>query len=93
MEDELILHNNLALARKEKIIVEKAELSDDRAEEIDRALHLLDVGKMVTLVFYNGYEYQKISGCISDFSPQNKRFAVAKREILFENIYELCIDE
>lgn len=82
-----------ALAKKEKIIVPKAELSDDRLEEIDRALHLLDVGRMVTLVFYNGCEYQKISGCVSEFSPQNKKLAVAKREILFENIYELCIDE
>lgn len=82
-----------ALARKEKIIVPKAELSDDRMEEIDRVLHLLEVGKMVTLVFYNGYEYQKIEGCVSEFSPENKRLAVAKREILFENIYDLCIDE
>lgn len=82
-----------ALARKEMVIVEKAELSEDRMEEIDRALHLLEVGKMVTLVFYNGYEYQKISGCVSEFSPEKKLLAVAKRPILFENIYELCIDE
>lgn len=82
-----------ALARKEMVIVERAELAEDRIQEIDRVLHLLDVGKMVTLVFYNGYEYQRISGCVSEFSPEKKRLAVAKREILFENIYDLSLDE
>lgn len=82
-----------ALARKEMVIVPKAELSEDRMDEIDRVLHQLEVGKMVTLVFYNGYEYQKISGCVSEFSPQQKRLAVAKRPVLFENIYELTLDE
>lgn len=82
-----------ALTRKEMVIVERAELAEDRIQEIDRVLHLLDVGKMVTLVFYNGYEYQRISGCVSEFSPEKKRLAVAKREILFENIYDLSLDE
>lgn len=81
-----------ALAQKEKVIVPKAELADDRMEEIDRAMRKISVGCMVEVVFYNGCEYQRLVGCVSSFSPQNKTLSVIKTQISFENIYDLRLE-
>ncbi len=78
-----------ALSQKEKVIVPKAELAEDRVEEIDRAMHMISVGCMVEVVFYNGYEYQRLVGCVSEFKPQSKTLSVIKTQISFENIYDL----
>lgn len=82
-----------ALIKKEKVIVPKAELADDRMEEIDRALHEISAGRMITVVFYCNGEYQRITGCVSAFSPDESKLAVCKREIPFDNIYDLKIEE
>jgi hypothetical protein len=43
------------LLQKEKIIVPKSELSEDRIEEIEYALQRLSVGDMITVIFYSSF--------------------------------------
>ena len=77
------------LLQKEKVIVEKSELSEDRIEEIEFALQRLKVGDMVTVIFYNDGDYEKVTGCVSSFEPYLKYIKVAKRRIDFADIFEL----
>ena len=42
-----------ALAAREKITVEKIELSPEREEELDRQMHLLEIGKIATVIHYH----------------------------------------
>lgn len=41
-----------ALAEKERIVVPKTELSEDRKEELDRLLHQIKPGDIITVVYF-----------------------------------------
>jgi hypothetical protein len=82
-----------ALLEKEKIIVPKAELLDDRIEEIEREMQKIKVGAIVSIVHYREGEYEKTVGCVSAFSPEQRYITVIKRKIYFENIYDLRVEE
>lgn len=81
-----------ALLEKEKIVVPKIEVADDKAQEIDRILHLIQIGDMVGAVHYCGGEYIKTVGCVSRFEPQEKALYLAKTKINFDDIYELYFE-
>ena len=81
------------LAKKEKIIIPKAELADDREEEIDRILHQIEVGDMLSAVHYKNGEYIKTLGCVSRFEADEKAIYIVKTKIDFDDIYDLCILE
>lgn len=48
--------------QKEKIVVEKIELSSDMEEELDRRMHGLCKGMIATVVYFENYEYLKVTG-------------------------------
>ena len=50
-----------ALAAKEKIVVEKIELSSDMEEELNRKMHGLCKGMIATVVYFENYEYLKVT--------------------------------
>lgn len=77
------------IVKREKVVVPKAELADDRIAEIDLILHEIKVGDMVRIVHYSGGEYIKTLGCVSRFEPEEKALHIAKTQIKFEDIYDL----
>ena len=77
------------IVKKEKVIVPKAELADDRMVEIDLVLHEIKVGDMIEAVHYSDGEYIKTLGCVSRFEPEEKALYIAKTRIDFEDIYDL----
>lgn len=77
------------LLKREKIVVPKAELADDRACEIDRVMHEIEVGDIVSIVHYKDGEYVKTLGCISRFVPSERAISVAKTRIEFDDIYDI----
>lgn len=81
-----------ALLEKEKIVVPKIEVADDKAQEIDRFLHLIQIGDMVCAVHYKDGEYIKTLGCVSRLDPEQKALFLAKTKINFDDIYELYFE-
>lgn len=81
-----------ALLEKEKIVVPKIEIADDKAQEIDRILHEIKVGDIVCTVHYKGGEYIKTVGCVSRFEPSEKALYLAKTKINFDDIYDLYFE-
>lgn len=80
-----------ALKEKEKIRVERKELSDDMISEINSTLKNLNVGDAVTVAYYNSAEreYVKISGRLEKISLQKQIIRIAAFDINFEDIYTI----
>lgn len=77
-----------AYRKKERVTVPKAELLTDRIEEIDRKLHLICVGDMVDVIYYDNGSYNKLRGEVHSLSPENKTITVGM-PIHFDDIYDI----
>lgn len=78
-----------ALWEKEKMVIPKAQLTDERVEEIDQKLKCIEPGEMVTVIFYRDGRYDKITGCVSECSETAGTLTVGNTVISFEDIYHL----
>ena len=54
-----------ALRAKEKVVVPRAELSEEMAEELDRRLHQIQKNDVVTVVYYDKEAYLRVTGMVS----------------------------
>ena len=80
-----------ALRKKERILVPKSELAEERIEEIDAVLRSLDIGSEVEIVYYCDGIYEKISGYVSSIDNLLKTVCIAKRSIEFDLIYDIKV--
>lgn len=78
-----------AMAAKEKIVVEKIELSGDMEEEIDRKMRSLKKGTIATVIYFEKDEYLKITGMVAKIDRDSRVLQIVDRKINFENIYSL----
>lgn len=78
-----------ALAEKERIVVPKIELSEERKEELDRRLRMIHTGDIVTVVYFHNGEYVKLTGMVSKFSPSGRMLSIVNTRICFDDIREL----
>lgn len=78
-----------ALAEKERIVVPKTELSEDRKEELDRLLHQIKPGDIITVVYFHNEEYVKLTGMLSRISLSGRTLSIVQTRISFEDIYSI----
>ena len=78
-----------ALLQKEKIIVPKTELSEDKKAELDRILHMIKPSDMITVIYYADSEYLKITGMVSRFSSGSRMLQIAGTKLSFDNIRDI----
>lgn len=78
-----------ALHLKEKIIVPKREVSEEYGEELDRKLHEVHRGDMVTVTYFYRGEYLKISGLVSRIDLTARVLKVVNTKIPMADIYEI----
>lgn len=85
-----------ALRAKEKIVVEKIELSEEKKEELDYKLQQIHKNDMITVVYYCKDEYIKLEGMVSRLDRDARILKIVHTKIDFDDIYELdgaCIQE
>lgn len=82
-----------ALREKEKIVVEKIELSDERKEELDRQFVQIRRNQIVTVIYFCEGEYLKITGMVSGFDVNSRVIKIVNTKIRFEDIYEIELNE
>ena len=80
-----------ALRKKEKITVPKAELSEGRGEELDRALRQIRKNDMVTVIYFCEGEYLKVTGMVSRIDGTARLLKVVDTKIPFEDLYEVSV--
>lgn len=78
-----------ALALKEKIVVEKVELTEDMAAELDWNMHNLEVGKIVTAVYFCKDEYIKKTGMLSKIDKEARILQIVETKIHFDDLLKL----
>lgn len=80
-----------AIAEKEKPVICKVEISEDRKEELDRKLKELNVNDIATIVYYNNGAYVKKTGMISKIDTSARYIRVINTKINFMDIYDINI--
>lgn len=60
------------LREKERIVVEKRELSEDDLEILNRKIHQIQKGDMLQIVYYDEKEYVQKTGIISKIDFDQK---------------------
>ncbi len=80
-----------ALREKERILVEKAELSEESSANIADALNQIERGTYVQVVYFSHGEYVSTEGIVTEFDKVLKKMKVVKTEIKFDDIYRLNI--
>lgn len=82
-----------ALAAKEKVLVPKIELSPEMAEELDRRMHLIAKGKMVTVIYFSKGEYIKITGLVARIDETSHILQIVNTKIPFADILQVELPE
>ena len=65
-----------ALRTKEKIVVPKVGLSPEMAEELDYKMHLIEKGKVTTIIYFSSGEYVKVTGLVARIDETRRPFQV-----------------
>ena len=73
----------------ERVVVPKAELSEERAEELNRVLLQIKKGDMVTAVYYSEGEYVKVTGKVARINPSERILQIVDTKIRFEDLYQV----
>lgn len=84
-----------ALAKKERlrVIVKKREVSEDMAEENDRALHMARPGMMADAVYFNNGEYIRRRGLVAKIDAERRVIRIVETEIDFDDLFEITVEE
>ena len=81
-----------ALKRKEKIVVQKMELSEEYQEELDRKLHQISKNDMITVIYYHQNEYLKLTGMVARIDETARILKIVNTKINFDDLYEIYFD-
>ena len=78
-----------ALRQKEKIIVEKVELSEEYQERLSRKLLAIHKGDIITVVYFCKNEYLKITGMVARIDETARILQIVNTKIIFDDIYAI----
>ena len=82
-----------ALRSKEKITVEKIELSEEMYEELDKKMHEVRKGSIITCIYYQKGEYIKITGLVARFDEFARILQIVNTKIDFDSILDIIAEE
>ena len=81
-----------ALVKKEKIVVPKAEVSEEYAQMLDQKLRRVSKNDMITVVYFSDGEYLKKTGMVSRIDETARVLKIVNTKILFDDIYDILFD-
>lgn len=82
-----------ALKEKEKVIVDKVELSEYAKSILDRKLQYIKKNDMLTVVYFSKGEYLKITGMVSRLDISSRNLKIVNTKIAFDDIYDIQEDK
>lgn len=81
---------NKYIKAKEKVIVEKKELSPDDCYELEWKIKQIEVGKNISVVYYDENKYIKLEGMVSKIDLENEKvLQIVKTKIPLLNIIKI----
>lgn len=77
------------LKEKERVVVEKRELSEDDLKILDQKIHEVQKGDMLRIVYYDGKEYIQKTGILSKVDIEQRYIQIVKQIIELDRIVEM----
>lgn len=77
------------LKQKEKIIVERKELSEEVKEELSRKINLMEIGDKVKIVHYKNKQYKIDIGKFNQINRLQRFIIVGNTKIAIDNILKI----
>ncbi len=81
------------LKKREKIVVPRIELSEERKEELDQQFAKLKKKDIVTAIYFCKGEYLKVTGMISRIDADARLLVIVSTKIPFEDLYEITLEK
>ena len=81
------------ILEKEKIIVPRHEILEDKAEDLTKKLNLVEKGMIIKVYYYFDGEYIKKEGMVSKIDLEREKLTVVKDEIYFSDIWDIESEE
>ncbi len=81
------------LNEKERIVVEKRELSEDDLEMLDQKIHEVQQGDIINIIYYDGKEYIQKTGMLTKIDLEVRYIQIVKEKIDLDRIVEIEIEE
>ncbi len=78
-----------ALRQKEKIVVEKQELSDEYKEELDHKLRSVRQKDIITVIYFCNGEYLKMTGMVARIDETARVLKIVGTKIAFDDLYDI----
>ena len=69
----------------------RQSFSEERGEELDRALRQIRKNDMVTVIYFCEGEYLKVTGMVSRIDGTARLLKVVDTKIPFEDLYEVSV--
>lgn len=82
-----------AIKERQKIKVDKIELSEEMQEELSYKLKQIKKGMIIKVVHYKDEEYIETYGMVSEFNETFGYLKIVKTKIAFEDILNVANDE
>jgi len=82
-----------ALLAKEKITVPKIELSDEMSEELDKKMHNIKKGSIITCIYFHKGEYLKVTGMVARFDANARILQIVNNKINFDDILDIDLGD
>lgn len=80
------------LRERERIVVPRAELSEDKREELDRTLHQINRQDVITVVYFSEGAYLQVTGMVSRCDVTARVLTVVNTRIPMEDIYDIQVE-
>lgn len=78
-----------ALAERERIVVQRVELSEDMTANLERKMRMVMVGQVVTIVYYRKDGYVKVTGMVERIDFDGKIVQVVDKRVGFKDILDI----
>ena len=81
------------LAQQERVVVPKRILSEDDLQVLDRKIHAIEPGMMVTLTYFDNGQYIQQKGRVAKINFDEKMIQIVKTKLAFQIIVDIQSEE
>lgn len=78
-----------ALAAKERILVDRRELSEEQKEELDRKLRQIKKKDIITVEYFEKDAYLSVTGMVASIDESSRILRLVNKKIPFQDISDL----
>ena len=82
-----------AIKEKERIVVEKKEMTEDLYEELNLEFKKIKKGSIVKVIYYSKDEYIEYTGMVSEVNESARYIKVVKEKISLDDILSIKVEE